>query len=62
MRKRKREQERSWEIGRLTATPAAFGGIVDAPDEKSAIEAAQKDKAFKIRPQDRNRLIAVRHQ
>ncbi len=47
------------EIRRLKATPAAFIGLVDAPDETSAVKAAIKQ--FAIRPQDQKRLIAVRH-
>jgi hypothetical protein len=43
----------------LTASPAAFVGLVDAPDEASAKERAIKQ--FAIRPEDQKRLIAVRH-
>jgi hypothetical protein len=62
-RKRKRRPERrvaTWQISRLRGTPAAFIGLVDAPDAASAKERAIKQ--FDIRPQDRDRLIAVRHQ
>jgi hypothetical protein len=58
MRKKK---DYTWEIHRVTATPAAFLGLVNAPDEKSALKAAIKDKNLKIRPEDQKRLIAVRH-
>jgi hypothetical protein len=50
---------RSWEIRRLKATPAAFVGLVDAPNEGSAIKAAIKQ--FAIRPQDQKSLIALPH-
>ncbi len=58
MRKKK---QYTWEIHRVTATPAAFIGLVEAPDEKSALETAIKDKKLQIRPEDQKRLIAVRH-
>ncbi len=61
MRKRKGRRGYTWEIRRSTATPAAFIGLVDAPDEKSALETAIKDKKLQIRPEDQKRLIAVRH-
>ena len=58
---RKRERRvATWEVSRLKASPAAFIGLIDAPDEASAIKAAIKQ--FTIRPQDQKRLIAVRHQ
>ncbi len=60
MRKRKGQREYTWEIHRVTATPAAFIGLVEAPDEKSALERAIKDKNLEIRPGDQKRLIAVR--
>ncbi len=50
----------TWEIRRLKATPAAYIGLVDAPNEASAVKAAIKQ--FAIRPEDQKRLIAVRHQ
>jgi hypothetical protein len=62
MRKRKSQRERrvaTWEISRLRGTPAAFIGLIDAPDEVSAKELAIKQ--FDVRPEDQKRLIAVRH-
>jgi hypothetical protein len=61
-RERKRRPERrvaTWQISRLRGTPAAFIGLVDAPDAASAKERAIKQ--FAIRPEDQKRLIAVRH-
>jgi hypothetical protein len=49
-----------WEIRRLKATPAAFIGLVDAPDQTSAVRVAIKQ--FAIPPRDQKSLIAVRHQ
>ena len=40
MAKRKRETE--WEVIRIKATPAAFGGLVQAPDKVSALKTAIK--------------------
>jgi len=54
-----RKQPR-WQIVRLKATPARFIGLVDAPDEESAIKAAIK--GFEIPPGDQERLIALRDQ
>ncbi len=45
----------TWEIRRLKATPAAFIGLVHAPDETSAVKAAIKQ--FAIRSQDQKSLI-----
>jgi len=50
----------TWQISRFRGVPAAFVGLVDAPDAASAKERAIKQIA--IRPEDRDRLIAVRHQ
>jgi hypothetical protein len=47
-------------IGRLKASPAAFIGLIDAPDAASAKERAIKQ--FNIRPEDRDRLIDVQRQ
>jgi hypothetical protein len=61
MPKRKsKRQELQWEIRRLKASPAALVGLVEAPDEASAIKRAVKE--YEIRPEDQKRLIAVRHQ
>jgi len=52
MRKRTRKSEprrvATWQISRLKASPAAFVGLVDAPDAASAKERAIKQ--FNIRP------------
>ena len=48
MPKRKRETE--WEVIRLKTTPAAFVGLVHAPDAETAI------KQFNIRREDQSRL------
>jgi len=64
MRERRRKQHErrraTWQISRLRGTPAAFIGLIDAPDAATAKERAVKQ--FNIRPEDRGRLIAVRHQ
>jgi len=60
MRKRKSRRIPTWEIRRLKATPAAFVGLVDAPDQVSAVKAAIKQ--FAIPPRDQKSLIALRHQ
>jgi hypothetical protein len=62
-RKRKSSQQRrvaTWQISRLRGTPAAFIGLIDAPDAASAKDRAIK--RFGVRPEDQKRLIAVRHQ
>jgi hypothetical protein len=53
MPKRKRETE--WEVMRLKATPAAFFGLVQAPDNTTALKAAIK--RFNIRREDQWRLL-----
>jgi hypothetical protein len=55
MPKRKRERVTEWEVIRLKATPAAFVGLVRAPDEATALKTAIK--LFGIRPEDQSRLI-----
>jgi hypothetical protein len=47
-----------WRITHLKGTPAKFLGYVEAPDEKSAIEAAVKE--FKIAEALRDRIVAQR--
>ncbi len=47
-----------WGIYRLRGTPAAFIGIVYAPDEKTALAKAIEE--FEIEPQHQGRLIAQR--
>ncbi len=44
MRKRKAQRGYTWEMRRLTGTPAAFIGLVDAPDEKSALATRSKTR------------------
>jgi hypothetical protein len=61
-RKRKQRERRrvaTWQISRLRGTPAAFIGLIDAPDTASAKALAIKQ--FAVRKEDRDRLIAVRH-
>ena len=53
MAKRKRETE--WEVIRIKATPAAFDGLVQAPDKASALKAAIKQ--FNIRREDQSQLL-----
>jgi len=60
MPKTKKRRTPTWEIRRIKATPAAFIGLVDAPDQASAVKAAIKQ--YGIRPQDQKSLIALRHQ
>ena len=59
-RESKKKKERTWEIRGLTASPAAFVGLVDAPDEAKAKALAIKQ--FAIPPKDQKRLIALWHQ
>jgi hypothetical protein len=49
---------RSWAIYRLTGTPAALLGHVEAPDEEAAIRKAIDE--FAIEPALQNRLLARR--
>jgi hypothetical protein len=56
----KRRRVATWRVSRLRGTPAAFVGTVEAADEATAKERAIKQ--FGVRPEDRKRLIAVRHQ
>ena len=48
-----------WHISLLKGTPAKFLGLIEAPDEKAAIEAAAKE--FKIADALRDRLVARRN-
>jgi 1,2-phenylacetyl-CoA epoxidase PaaB subunit len=48
----------AWEVMRLKASPAAFVGLVYAPDEKSALKQAIKE--FEIRREDQKRLLVRR--
>jgi hypothetical protein len=58
-RKRKEsppKAERRWRIIRLTGTPAAVLGHVNAPDEKTALEKAAV--AYRVPLDLRDRLVA----
>ena len=59
MRKKVRTKKYQWEVLRLKASPAAFVGLVYAPDEKTALKTAIKE--LKIRPDDQGRLIVRPH-
>jgi hypothetical protein len=48
----------SWAIHHIRGTPAQFVGIVDAPDEQSAIKKAIEE--FGVQENLRDRLIATR--
>jgi hypothetical protein len=48
----------SWAIFRPRGTPAAFIGIVQAPDEKAAIKKAIEE--YEVPENQRGRLIAQR--
>jgi hypothetical protein len=58
-KKKPQQRIRTWQIVRLKSSPAAFVGLVDAPNKARALEAAVK--TFAVRPQDRKRLIALPH-
>ncbi len=47
-----------WEVYRLKGSPAAFVGIVYAPDEKVALKAAITQ--FEITAEEQNRLLIRR--
>jgi hypothetical protein len=53
------KQEFSWSVFRIRGTPAAFVGIVQAPDEASAIKKAIEEYNI-TDPETRKRLIAQR--
>jgi hypothetical protein len=53
-----KQQNYSWSIYRLRGTPAQFVGIVDAPDEESAIKHAIEE--YGVPENQRGRLIAQR--
>ena len=54
------KQQVAWAVYRLTASPAAFLGLVYAVDEKAALQAAIKE--LKITdPNERKRLLIRRH-
>ncbi len=52
---RKSKKLLQWEVLRLKASPAAFIGMVYAPDEKSALAIAIEQ--FNIRAVDERRLL-----
>jgi 1,2-phenylacetyl-CoA epoxidase PaaB subunit len=54
-----RKKLQSWEVIRLKASPAAFVGIVEAPDKDTALKLAIQQ--FKVRPADQRRLIVRPH-
>jgi 1,2-phenylacetyl-CoA epoxidase PaaB subunit len=58
MRENVRTKQYAWEVLRIKASPAAFVGLVYAPDEKSALKAAIKE--FSIRAEDQKRLLVRR--
>jgi hypothetical protein len=54
----KQQRNHSWAIHHIRGTPAQFVGIVDAPDEQSAIKNAIEE--FGVQENLRDRLIATR--
>jgi hypothetical protein len=59
MAKRTTEQpDHLWAVYHIRGTPAQLVGIVDAPDEQSAI--AKAIEGYKVPENQRNRLIARR--
>jgi hypothetical protein len=54
----KPQRNHSWAVYHIRGTPAQFVGIVDAPDEQSAVAKAIEE--FKVPENQRDRLIARR--
>ena len=54
-----RDKEYRWRVIRLKPAPAVFVGIVKATDEASAMSLAIKQ--FDMHPEDRDRLLVLRH-
>jgi 1,2-phenylacetyl-CoA epoxidase PaaB subunit len=52
---RKKEKLLQWEVLLIKASPAALIGLVEAPDEQTALKVAIEQ--FKVRPVDQWRLI-----
>jgi hypothetical protein len=51
-------RKKQWKVYGLKASPAAFIGVVYAPDEKAALKEAIRE--FKIAPDQQDRLLIRR--